>query len=54
MEDLTTQFLNPFDQDPDRSELYNLVSGCPVAADISESLLNLEEKGRDVSNLTSK
>ena len=39
VEALTTQFLNPFD----RSELYNLVSGCPVVADISKSLLNLEE-----------
>ena len=48
MEALTTQFFNLFDQDLDRSELYNLVSGCPVAADISESLLNLEEKGKEM------
>ena len=45
VEALTTQFLNLFN----RSELYNLVSGCPVVADISESLLNLEEKGKEMS-----
>ena len=49
MEALTTQFPNPCDQDLDRSELYNLVSGCPIAADISESLLNLEGKGKEMS-----
>ena len=46
MEALTTQFVNPFDEDLDQSELYNLVSGCPVD-DVSESLLNWEETGKE-------
>ena len=45
---LTTQFLNPFDADLDKSELYNLVSGCPVADEVSDSLLNLEKAGEEL------
>eukprot|EP00112_Aurelia_sp_Birch-Aquarium-sp1_P009014 Seg201.3 transcript_id=Seg201.3/GoldUCD/mRNA.D3Y31 product="hypothetical protein" protein_id=Seg201.3/GoldUCD/D3Y31 len=45
---LTTQFMNPFQQDIDKSKLYNLVSGCPVEDEICESLLSLEEDGIDL------
>ncbi len=45
---LTTQFMNPFQQDIDKSKLYNLVSGCPVQDEICESLLSLEEDGIDL------
>ena len=42
---LKTQFLNPFKEDIDKSKLFNLVSGCPVDDEISESLLSLQDNG---------
>ena len=42
---LKTQFLNPFQEDIDKSKLFNLVSGCPVDDEISESLLSLQDNG---------
>jgi hypothetical protein len=40
---LKTQFLNPFQENIDKSKLFNLVSGCPVDDAISESLLSLQD-----------
>ena len=42
---LKTQFLNPFQEDTDKSKLFNLVSGCPEDDEISESLLSLQNDG---------
>ena len=42
---LQIQFLNPFDQDIEKSHLYNLVSGRPVDDAICDSLLGLEKDG---------
>ena len=39
------QFLNPFHQDIEKSNLYNLVSGRPVDDAICDSLLGLEKDG---------
>lgn len=48
MTSLTMQFLNPFRDDLDKEKLYNLVSGAPVENEISESLLSLEESGKEM------
>eukprot|EP00112_Aurelia_sp_Birch-Aquarium-sp1_P017476 Seg4056.1 transcript_id=Seg4056.1/GoldUCD/mRNA.D3Y31 product="hypothetical protein" protein_id=Seg4056.1/GoldUCD/D3Y31 len=45
---LTTQFMNPFQQDSEKSKLYNLISGYPVEDEICESLLSLEEDSIDL------
>ena len=45
---LTTCFINPFDPSLDSTELYNLVSGCPVKQNISNCLLNIEERGTEL------
>jgi hypothetical protein len=42
---LNTQFLNPFQDDIDKSKLFNLVSGCPVDDEISDSILGLQSNG---------
>ena len=42
---LQIQFLNPFYQDIEKSNLYNLVSGRPVDDAICDSLLGLEKDG---------
>ena len=42
---LQIQFLNPFHQDIEKSNLYNLVSGRPVDDAICDSLLGLEKGG---------
>ena len=42
---LQIRFLNPFHQDIEKSNLYNLVSGRPVDNDICDSLLGLEKDG---------
>ena len=42
---LQIQFLNPFHQDTEKSNLYNLVSGRPVDDAICDSLLGLEKDG---------
>ena len=42
---LKTQFLNPFQEDIDKSKLFNLVSECPVDDEISKSLLSLQDNG---------
>ena len=42
---LKTQFLNPFQEDIGKLKLFNLVSGCPVDDEISESLLSLQDNG---------
>ena len=42
---LQIQFLNPFHQDIEKSNLYNLVSGRPVDDAICDSLLELEKDG---------
>ena len=42
---LQIQFLNPFHQDTEKSDLYNLVSGRPVDDAICDSLLGLEKDG---------
>ena len=42
---LQIKFLNPFHQDIEKSNLYNLVSGCPVDDAICDSLLVLEKDG---------
>ena len=42
---LQIQFLNPFHQDIEKSNLYNLVSGRPVDDAICDSLLGLEKDG---------
>ena len=47
MNALKTQFLNPFEKDIKKSKLFNLVSGCPVDGEISESLLSLQDQGTD-------
>eukprot|EP00794_Sanderia_malayensis_P013273 gene13273-14641_t len=44
---LKTQFLNPFNDEIEKEKLYNLVSGCPVSEEITESLLNLEKSRKD-------
>ena len=48
IEALTTQFINPFSKDLDKCQLYNLVSGCPVPSEVSDSLLNLEKAGEEI------
>eukprot|EP00794_Sanderia_malayensis_P020967 gene20967-biopygen15473 len=45
---LKTCFINPFDPSLDSTELYNLVSGCPVKQNISNCLLNIEERGTEL------
>ena len=40
---LKTQFLNPFQEDIDKSKLFNLVSRCLLDDEISESLLSLQD-----------
>lgn len=50
VEALTTQFINPFSKELDKSELYNLVSGCPVPNEVSDSILNLEKAGEEMFN----
>ena len=38
-------FINPFDQTMDKSQLYNISSGAPVPDDITQDLLNAERYG---------
>ena len=47
---LQTQFLNPFQDDIDKSKLFNLVSGCPFDDVVSDSLLALREDGIQAMN----
>ena len=44
---LMKQLLNPFCNEIQKSKLCSLVSGCPMNNNIAESLLNLEEIGKD-------
>eukprot|EP00795_Rhopilema_esculentum_P015030 gene15030-6189_t len=40
-------FINPFSQNLDKDQLYNLVSGYPVEEKVSSCLLTMEARGRD-------
>eukprot|EP00112_Aurelia_sp_Birch-Aquarium-sp1_P015170 Seg3338.2 transcript_id=Seg3338.2/GoldUCD/mRNA.D3Y31 product="hypothetical protein" protein_id=Seg3338.2/GoldUCD/D3Y31 len=44
---LKDHFINPFSQDLDEDQLYNLVSGYPVEEKVRRCLLNMEERGKD-------
>ena len=44
---LKDRFINPFSEDIDEDELYNLVSGYPVEEKVSRCLLSLEARGKD-------
>ena len=46
MEILENTFLTPFHNELDAAKLYNIVSGQPVDDSIKESLLSLEEAGK--------
>ena len=43
---LSTNFINPLNEDLDKDKLYNLVSGSPVQNDIAESLLSVSQTGQ--------
>ena len=45
-ETLQQHFVNPFSEDLDHNQLYNLVSGYPVNEDVSNCLLNVEARGK--------
>ena len=45
---LKTQFINPFQPDLGKDELFNLVSGYPAPEDVRECLLALESKGKEL------
>ena len=47
---LKTCFINPFDPSLDSTELYNLVSGCPVKENVSRCLLNIQARGKELMN----
>ena len=46
MDVLRSQFINPFQPDLDKDELFNLVSGYPAPANVRDCLLSLESRGR--------
>ena len=48
MEVLENTFLSPFHDELDAAKLYNIVSGQPVDDSIKESLLSLEEAGKQL------
>ena len=48
MKVLENTFLSPFHDEPDAAKLYNIVSGQPVDDSIKESLLSLEEAGKQL------
>ena len=45
---LRTQFINPFQPDLDKDELFNLVSGYPASEDVRACLLALESRGKEL------
>lgn len=45
---LRTQFINPFQPDIDKDELFNLVSGYPAPENVRNCLLTLESRGKEL------
>ncbi|CAB4005047.1 Hypothetical predicted protein, partial [Paramuricea clavata] len=45
---LRTQFINPFQPDLDKDELFNLVSGYPAPENVRNCLLTLESRGKEL------
>ena len=43
---ITTQFLNPFDDDLEKEQLFSLVSGVPVGETITEILTSIKQNGK--------
>jgi len=41
-------FLNPFSKKLDNNQLFNIVSGKPMSAEISESLISVSKKGQEM------
>ena len=46
---METEYVNPFDSSLDKSKLYHLTSGTPIAADIATDILNLSERGTELA-----
>ena len=46
---METEYVNPFDSSLDKSKLYHLTSGTPIAADIATGILNLSERGTELA-----
>ena len=45
---ITEEYLNPFDPNMDASQLYNVSSGMPIEAEVSESILAVRKKGEKI------
>lgn len=45
---LQTQFINPFQPDIDKDELFNLVSGYPAPENVRNCLLTVESRGKEL------
>ena len=46
---METEYVNPFDSSLDKSKLYHLTSGTPIAADTATGILNLSERGTELA-----
>ena len=46
---METEYVNTFDSSLDKSKLYHLTSGTPIAADIATDILNFSERGTELA-----
>ena len=44
---LEESFLNPFSDDLDKSQLYNIVSGKTISIEIKDSLITIDQQGQE-------
>ena len=45
---LEEAFLNPFSDDVDKNQLYNIVSGKTISIEIKDSLITIDEQGQEM------